>query len=62
MFKVNSTLDSIEEWITNKGMEVAREKTKAILLIGRKKHSPITFWFGDTELMPKPTLKYLGVV
>lgn len=59
--KVNNTLSMVEMCILNLGLELAPEKTEAILLVGKKNIDGIEFEIGDTKIVPKQFVKYLGV-
>lgn len=43
-FKVNRTTSMVEEWITENEMEIAAEKTEAILLIDKKHKVVVLVW------------------
>lgn len=51
----------ITEWLEERGMELAPEKTVLVNLSGRKKHTPITIEVGDQSITEVKTAKYLGL-
>lgn len=59
---VNTILEQISEWIKLNDLKLAPEKTEAMLLIGRKKLTrPITFTIEEVLIIPKNSIKHLGV-
>ena len=62
MYNMNRALKTISTWMSDNGLEIAANKTEAVLLIGRKKHSPIQFKIDNQIINPQETVKYLGVV
>lgn len=48
-------------WIESQGLEIAPEKTEAIVLKGPRKRDGIVFGIGDTAVAPSKQVKYLGV-
>lgn len=58
----NQTIELVMEWMTERKMEIAAEKTEAVILSGRKElETPMTFEIGEAIITPKHYLKYLGV-
>ena len=43
-------------------MELAFEKTKALILYGPRKRNSVTFKIRNSEIIPSKELKYLGVI
>lgn len=62
MEKVDDALEEIGAWMREKGLELAPEKTEAVLLVGRKRHGRITFHLEGQEISPRESVKYLGVI
>jgi hypothetical protein len=59
--RTNTALYQIAHWMDTHHLEVAPEKSEAILLIG-KKHTPsITIHYKDHEIHIKKSVRYLGV-
>ena len=58
----NEAIHRIRQWLLNAGLELADQKTEAILITGRKKVEYMTVTVGDTRIMSKKSLKYLGVI
>ncbi|KAL1446337.1 hypothetical protein WDU94_000619 [Cyamophila willieti] len=57
----NLALERVQRWMTENELEMAPEKTEAVLLIGRKKCRPVTVNVSGIEITPKKHIKYLGV-
>lgn len=56
-------LKLVSRWMTQKGLELAVTKTEAIFFRGRRrKVSPPSISFGNTQIIPSPTMLYLGVL
>ena len=49
---VNLTIRKINQWTQNHGLQIAPEKTEAILLVGRKRHRPVSFTCNDKIITP----------
>lgn len=60
--KGNYALRRIKKWLNDNGLELAPEKTEAVLLSGRRKIEPIAFQLGNTVVTPGESVKYLGVI
>ncbi|XP_017782597.1 PREDICTED: serine protease inhibitor dipetalogastin-like [Nicrophorus vespilloides] len=52
---------NIQNWMSERGLTLAPEKTEAVLLIGRRKAKPLKYSISGTEITPKKVIKYLGV-
>lgn len=61
-FKLNFTLEGINNWMVENKLQVAPEKSEAIVIAGRKKYGPINIKLGGQIINIKNNLKYLGVV
>ena len=60
--KANKAIEIILKWLEERELEVAAEKTEAVLLIGRKRvNTKISFVVKGQEIEPKEHIKYLGV-
>lgn len=59
--RMNSMLRRIAEFLDTKQLEVAPQKTEAMMLTGRKKIRPVSFEIKRVTITPKRDLKYLGV-
>ncbi|KAI5701029.1 hypothetical protein M8J75_005366 [Diaphorina citri] len=60
--KANLTLSRISEWMDGKMLELAPEKTEAIVLSGRKNCRPLNITLLGQRVEFRRTLKYLGVL
>lgn len=60
--KANSTLAVINDWMYRHGLQLAPEKSEAILLIGRKRCGPVHIHIGGAQITVKDNIKYLGVI
>lgn len=58
----NRTMRSIMGWMRENQLEVASEKTEAIVLVGRRKVREIRFNMNGTEVKTVEKAKYLGVL
>lgn len=61
MNKANSSLIRVGKWLTAKGLQLAPQKTEAVLLTTKRKMSRIEFSVQGNTVYPKKYLKYLGV-
>ncbi|KAL1446824.1 hypothetical protein WDU94_015654 [Cyamophila willieti] len=61
-FKLNYTLREISQWMAENKLEIAPEKSEAIIISGRKKYGTVNIRVGDQEIAIKENLKYLGVI
>lgn len=57
----NETMEIINSWMKNAGLELAEHKTEVVLVTGRRKLQNISIKVGKCEVRSKPNLKYLGV-
>lgn len=60
--KATVALSKISEWLRNKLLDIAPEKTEAALLSGRKQCRPLDISIMNTRIQIKKEIKYLGVV
>ena len=58
----NEVAHTISEWMKNAGLELAEQKTEAVLITSRRKRETIKIQVGRYEVESKPSLKYLGVI
>lgn len=61
VFRVNESLDRIKEWMEHKNLEIAPQKTEAILLKGSRKRESISFEVAGQKVRPQKYVKYLGI-
>ena len=61
MTKANLALQSVCGWLTANQLQIAPEKTEAIVFSGRRKLSPIRFEVQGHTVEPSKNIKYLGV-
>ena len=57
----NETISIIRKWLSSVGLELAGQKTEALLITSRKQKESITLTVGKHEIASKPSLKYLGI-
>lgn len=60
--KTNQALETICRWMSGKGLEIAPEKTEAVLINGKKKCRPLNISIMGRSIEIKKEIKYLGVV
>lgn len=60
--KANTTLKKISEWMKEKELEIAPEKTELISLTGQKRCRPLKIEIEGKEIEQKTKIKYLGVI
>lgn len=58
----NDALAKIHNWMSEKQLEVAPEKSEAVLLSGRKKCRPLNVQINGENIKVAKELKYLGVI
>lgn len=58
----NQTMRQIMGWMRAHKLEVAKEKTEAVMLVGRRTIRELTFRVEETEITTKDKIKYLGVM
>lgn len=58
----NEAIRRIRLWLQEAELELADHKTEAVLITGRKKVEFMTLSVGDTEIISKQSVKYLGVM
>lgn len=61
MAAANSAIRRVQAFVESVGLEIAPEKTEAVVMAGRRKLRPITFEVGAHVVRPVPKVKYLGV-
>jgi hypothetical protein len=59
--RANSAIQRICGWMEEHHLDLAAEKTEAVMLRGRRRCEPITFEVGGIRVAPKSSIKYLGV-
>ncbi|KAJ8913364.1 hypothetical protein NQ315_008754 [Exocentrus adspersus] len=57
----NKVLSAVDAWMRDHSLNLAPEKTEAILLTGMRRAPGLAFNLGGTIIMPKKEVKYLGV-
>lgn len=58
----NESLNKINTWMREHELQLAPDKSEAVLLIGRKRCGPINIHIDGNQIMLKDQVKYLGVV
>lgn len=62
MAKANSVMERVKEWMERNSLELAPQKTEAIILKGpRKSRDDIVIKLAGVEIKPKKSIKYLGI-
>lgn len=61
MAKANRALIQVDDWLQLHGLELAPEKTEAIIMAGGRRLQHIAFEVNGTLIRPALKLKYLGV-
>jgi hypothetical protein len=59
--QVNGALGSIATWMQEAGLQIAPQKTEAVVFSGRRKLDPIVFQLQGHTVEPSTAIKYLGV-
>ena len=59
--KAENTVRAIQEHLTRLNLELAPEKTEAVILAGRRKLREMTLMCGGEEIKTKQAIRYLGV-
>ena len=59
--KADTALVAIDEWLRNKKLSIASEKTELVPLSGRRKLKELTVTVGETRVKSIKSTKYLGV-
>lgn len=60
--KVNENLRRVNKWLRENSLQLAPEKTEAIILKGKRKREHLCFRVESTKITPVKTLKYLGMI
>lgn len=58
----NDILRKILQWIDLNELEIAPEKSEAVLLVGMRRPKNVSFKLGSTTIEPQKVVKYLGVL
>ncbi|KAE9537402.1 hypothetical protein AGLY_006425 [Aphis glycines] len=58
---VNPVLELIDAWMREKGLELAHQKSEAVLLTRRRAYTPPNLFIGGHQIGLRPSLRYLGV-
>lgn len=62
MDDANQAISTIQDWLMERSLQLAPDKTEAVILRGKRNRNYITFRVGSVEVRPEKSLKYLGVV
>lgn len=57
----NTAMANVSQWMREHELELAPEKTEAVMLAGARRCGAVKFLIGNRELEPSPAVKYLGV-
>lgn len=61
MTKGNLALHEVAEWMNRQQLELAPQKSEAVILTKKRKLGPIEFALGENTIQPTRAIKYLGV-
>nr|CAH7745583.1 unnamed protein product [Callosobruchus chinensis] len=61
MDKANCSIEEIVFWLAENALQIAPEKTEAVILSPRRKILPIKFKVNETMITPRHSINYLGV-
>lgn len=62
MFRMDESLESIAEWMTECRLEIAPGKSEAVILKGPRTRKDIYFNLMGNKIVPQKQMKYLGVI
>ena len=60
--KCNDTTARVQRWFTNAGLELAAQKTEAVLISAHRRKQKMKLRIGDHEITSQVAIKYLGVM
>ena len=58
----NEAIHTIKSWLRMAKLDLADEKTEAVLITNRRKNNTVTIRVGNREVVSKSVVKYLGVM
>lgn len=58
----NNAVENIENWLDQKGLTLAREKTEGVIVVERRKLKELTITIGESEINTQESVKYLEVM
>lgn len=61
MYRVNESTRRVGVWMQYNGLDLAPHKTEAVIIKGPRDRRRVTFTLDDTEIIPKRSIKYLGI-
>lgn len=61
MTRANFALDYVADWMKTRHLELAPQKTEAVILTRKRKMTPMQFLLNGTVIKPVPAIRYLGV-
>lgn len=61
MERANEAIGIISDWVAENKLELAPEKTEAVIVRGPRKRENVTFKIGDKSITPQKSVKCLGV-
>lgn len=59
--RMERSLALVDHWVQQRGLELAPQKTEAVMIRGNRKKNEETFRIRDTVIRPQKAIKYLGV-
>lgn len=60
-YNTDVNLKRINVWMETHKLQLAPEKTEAVILRGKRARQNVSFNLGGVKITPKPSIKYLGV-
>lgn len=60
-YEMNNALESVSEWMDEKGLKLSVQKTEAIMLTSKRGYAEPTFWLRGEGIQVKDQITYLGV-
>ena len=60
--KCNDAAARVQRWLNNAGLELAVQKTEAVLISARREKKQITLRIGEHEIRSQEAIRYLGVL
>lgn len=61
MHRADESLRCIDNWMRDHHLELAPQKTEAVILKGKRKRDGVYFRLRNTEIKPTNSVKYLGI-
>lgn len=59
---MNPVLEGIDDWMTSRGLQLAYQKTEAVILMKKSAYNPPRLIIGGIAITLSKNLRYLGVI